>query len=1276
MVKAWREIVTIPTYEVGTPEKNPMFLENRVYQGSSGVVYPYPVIETISNEKTDKDYQAIWLENEYINVMILPELGGRVQMAYDKIKQRHFVYYNHVVKPALVGLAGPWISGGIEFNWPQHHRPSTYMPVDTCIEEHADGSVSVWVSEMEKMFHQKGMAGFTLRPGCAYLEIKGRLYNRTDVPQTFLWWANPAVEVNDAYQSVFPPDINAVFDHGKRAVSSFPIATGTYYKMDYSAGVDISNYKNIYVPTSYMGVNSRFNFEGGYENDTQAGMLHVASHHYSPGKKQWTWGNGDFGRAWDRNLTDEATTEEMKQWGLTREGFRPYIELMAGVYTENQPDFSWLMPYEEKQFTQYFMPYRELGVVKEASKDFLFNISLTPDPSPKERGVVSLSAKEVSTPLSLGEGSGVRLLIFATNKQDVRLVLRKDNGEVLYDKQHTLSPESVLVETVECPKVQLSELTFEICKQFPYGERTVLSWHAESDEIRPIPESAEAALPAQQVKTNEQLYLTGLHLEQYRHATWSPVDYYEEGLRRDPDDIRCLNALGLWYIRKGRFQKAEAYLRKAVKLITKRNPNPYDSEPLYNLALALKYQAQVDKLTSKQVDELTSKQVDELTSEQVDELTSEQVDELTSELNNSSARPNETLDPSRTCQLNISEAYELFWKATWSKAWADAGYFEAAKISTMQGRYEDALEEVNRCLINNWHNHKARALKAAILRILDKKDEALALIEESLKLDLFNYGCRYEQYLLEVDKLTSKQVDKLTPETNNSSARQLNNSSARPNGTLDPSRTCQLNNSSTLIKMKEMLRHSSQNYDELALDYCAAGLTEEARAIWDIAISEGATSPMTYYYLASLTPEGKRIDYLKLAEEADSLYCFPNRAEDVVVLEAAKKCNPNGAKAPYYLGCLYYAARQYDQAIENWELSARLDPNFPTVWRNLALGRFNKQRLNTEGTEMKEVTEEALKYMERAFHLDENNERTLMELDQLYKRLHKPHAERLAFLQRYPDLIQRRDDLVLEEVTLLNMLGRYEEAKEIIDNRIFHPWEGGEGKVSGQYQMCRLEIAKRSLTPNPSSKERGVVTLSAEKVITPLSLGEGSGVRLAITLLEECLVFPHHLGEGKLYGAQDNDFYYFLGIAHEMLGEKEKASEYFQKGTEGPTEPAAAMYYNDAKPDQIFYAALCYRKLGHEDKARSLFNKLINYGKQHIYDKVVMDYFAVSLPDLLIWEDSLDTKNLIHCKYMLALGYYGMGDEEKALKYLAEVEALDNNHLGIRQFRTFIDTKF
>ena len=196
-VRAWEEDILLPTYEIGKEEKNPIFLEKRVYQGSSGSVYPYPVVEKISDEKKDKLYHALFIENEYIKVMILPELGGRIHMAYDKVKQRHFVYYNQVVKPALVGLTGPWISGGIEFNWPQHHRPSTFLPTDFSIEEHADGSKTVWCNEVERMFRTKGMQGFTLYPGKAYIEINVKIYNRTSFPQTFLWWANPAVVVND-----------------------------------------------------------------------------------------------------------------------------------------------------------------------------------------------------------------------------------------------------------------------------------------------------------------------------------------------------------------------------------------------------------------------------------------------------------------------------------------------------------------------------------------------------------------------------------------------------------------------------------------------------------------------------------------------------------------------------------------------------------------------------------------------------------------------------------------------------------------------------------------------------------------------------------------------------------------------------------------------------------------------------------------------------------------------------------------------------------------------
>ncbi|MEI7501998.1 MAG: DUF5107 domain-containing protein [Paludibacter sp.] len=1079
-VSCWHEDVVIPTYEIGKAEKNPIFLEKRVYQGSSGVVYPYPVVEKIDDEKHDKVYKAIYLENEYIKVMILPELGGRVQMAYDKIKQRHFIYYNQVIKPALVGLTGPWISGGIEFNWPQHHRPSTFLPVDHTIENNADGSVTVWVSENEKMFHQKGMAGFTLHPGKAYLEIKGKLYNPTPVPQTFLWWANPAVAVNEHYQTVFPPDVHAVFDHGKRDVSTFPIATGTYYKIDYSAGVDISNYKNIPVPTSYMAINSEFNFVGGYENDTQAGVLHVASHHISPGKKQWTWGNGDFGKAWDRNLTDEDG---------------PYIELMAGVFTDNQPDFSWMQPYEEKTFTQYFLPYRELGIVKNASQDLLLNLDKV--------------------------GDKAIIKVFATGLQkNARVVL-----EGFLDETLDLSPEQVFER-----KVLIGEIAFADLKLVVYSStgREMLAIRTEKQE-RPEAEAAKPALSPEETTTCEQLYLTGLHLEQYRHATYVATDYYQEALKRDASDVRNNNAMGLWLLRRGKFAESEKYFQTAIDTQLQRNPNPYDGEPRYNLGLALQYQGK------------------------------------------------------------NKQAYDAFYKSCWNAAMQDAGYFGCAQISCVKDNLTDALYEVDKSLIRNWHNHKARVLKTAILRKLGREQEALTMIEDSLKIDLFNFGCRFEKYLL-----TSADV--------------------------------------VLSEMHQLMHGEIHNYEVVALDYIAAGMYNEAISLLEEGIKVCSTTPMTYYYMGwALSLGGK--ESKKVFEKAASHspeYCFPNRVEAILALECAQKVNPKDAKAPYYLGNLWYDKRQYTEAIACWEKSVEIDDNFPTVLRNLSLAYFNK--LQHE--------EKALQYLEKAFSLDTTDARILMELDQLYKRLCRSHAERLAFLEKYYNLVLQRDDVYLEYLTLCNQLGNYSKAIELIDNHIFHPWEGGEGKVPAQYQLARVELAKQLIAKKEYEQ--------------------------AIRLLNECLEYPHNLGEGKLHGAQENDFHYWLGFAYEGLGLMNEARKYWELAKDGNTEPAAAIFYNDQKPDKIFYQGLALLKLGLPNEANKRFDKLIAFGEKHLNETIKLDYFAVSLPDLLIWEDDLTFRNKIHCHYMLGLGYYGLGEAEKANTHLLEAAKMDINHQGVQ----------
>lgn len=1092
-VKLWEEKVIIPTYGVGKPDKNPMFFEKRVYQGSSGKVYPNPIIEKIFDQKEDKEYTALYLENKYLKIMILPELGGRVQMAYDKIKERHFVYYNQVVKPALVGLTGPWISGGIEFNWPQHHRPSTFEPVDYTLTNNADGSKTVWVNELEKMFRTKGMAGFTLHPDKAYLEISAKIYNRTSLPQTFLWWANPAVKVNDDYQSVFPPDVNAVFDHGKRDVSDFPIATGTYYKVDYSPGTDISRYRNIPVPTSYMAVNSEYDFVGGYEHDTQAGLLHVANHHVSPGKKQWTWGYGDFGRAWDRNLTDEDG---------------PYIELMTGMFTDNQPDFSWLMPYEEKTFTQYFLPYQKLGLVKNATKDLLVNVEIVGD-----KALVKIYATSEQTGLKL---------TFALAEQ------------MLHQEEFSISPENVFEREVGLPKGATDEQIALIVVNASGFE--VLTYQPSINKKNELPAAAKAALMPEEVENNEQLFLTGQHLEQYRHATYSPADYYNEALKRDPKDIRCNNALGVLNLRKGDFEIAAEYFNTAAKTISDRNPNPYDSEPYYNLGLTLKYLG---------------------------------------------------------CN---KEAYDAFYKATWSSAWQDTGYFSIAQLDIMKQDFNPALDHISKALDRNANNGKAYVLKAAILRKLNKHDEALETTETALKRDLFNLGSLYEKSLI------LKALERL-----DESAAALQN-------------------------LVTFSRKTSHNIIEYALDYAAAGLFKEAIDL--LSLTERETrSPMVDYYLAyyldKLNDDARR-QYLKKAASASSYLCFPNRLEDIAVLKFAIAENPADCKAPYYLGNLLYDKREYQEAIKSWELSVERNPDFPTVHRNLAIAYFNKAKLEAK----------SLEHFEKAFELDKTDARVLMELDQLYKRLNKAPAERLSFLEENLQTVLQRDDLYLERAALYNLLGECNKAYQLLMDRQFHPWEGGEGKVSGQYVYAMVEMAKKDI--------------------------QAGNYQQAISLLDGARAYPHSLGEGKLFGACENDIFYWLGIAYGALGEEEKAREYFLKATVGLSQPGAAIFYNDQQPDNIFYQGLAWQKLGEEEKAKEIFENLIAYGEQHLNDEPKIDYFAVSLPNLLIFEDNLTLRNRIHCLYISGLGKAGLNQVAASKQLFEEILHVDSCHLGAK----------
>ncbi len=557
-VSAVLEPLSLPTYPVGEPEKNPVFFEKRVYQGSNGKVYPVPFIDKVGDVPQPVTYRSARLENEYLRLVLLPEIGGRIFLGQDKSNGDYdFFYRQDVIKPALVGLAGPWISGGVEFNWPQHHRPGTFLPCDVFIEEESGGVRTVWMSEHDPLNRLKGMHGIRLRPGSSLIELRGRLYNRTPLTQTFLWWANLAAMVHDDYESFFPADVNYVADHAVRALSSFPVARNDYYGIDYAAREGANNlcwYKNIPVPTSYMVCQTRFDFFGGYDHRAGGGFVHIADRHIAPGKKQWTWGNHPFGHAWDRELTDANG---------------PYIELMAGVYTDNQPDFSYLLPYETKTFSQYWWPIQGLGPVQQASTEAALRLVVNAD----------------------------RAIDFGVNvssRQENLRVLLTEGDRIVLDRTITLAPGdcwrsenlSLQGDSATALRATLVSAEDKVLLEFRPVDPSTLRRERQQATEPPAPEEVASA---------DELYFIAEHLEQYRHPTRAPEIYWREALRRDPGDARCNLALGRDFLRRGIFSEAASHLEAAISRLTSRHPNPVTGEAHYYLGLCRQFQDRIEE---------------------------------------------------------------------------------------------------------------------------------------------------------------------------------------------------------------------------------------------------------------------------------------------------------------------------------------------------------------------------------------------------------------------------------------------------------------------------------------------------------------------------------------------------------------------------------------------------------------------------------------------------------------------------------------------------------
>jgi len=503
-VSVREETLTIPTWEIGPPAVHPLF------PAPQGPIYPYTQNDTLTDRKVDKPYQAVTLENEYVRVLVLPEIGGRVHGAKDKTNGYTWLYWQPTIKPGLISMTGAWISGGIEWNFPHGHRPSGFMPVDHRIVKNADGSATVWVGETEPVYRMRWLVGLTLFPGHSFLRCDYVFINPTDHRQPFQFWATGATHANEWTQAQYPGEV--MTGHGKEEFWYWPV----------DHGLDQSWWKNVENANSFFAWQSRDDWFGTYDHKADAGTVHVADHRVMPGKKLWTWGSGPSGRIWEDILT---------------EGGGPYYEPQAGAFSDNQPDYHWMEPGQVRVAHDYWYPVRGTRGFQKADRDFALNVEVA-----NGRAFAAVHAT------SAFEAVKVTLI-----DQRSRQVLIETMTPVSPDRPFT-------IDLVAPPRLSVYDLRLTVADR-DGAPRIALQPQKPGNGALPAP----AVAPPDPAKVDaDELYAWGEWLDRFVRRPEALV-YYHEALRRDAKDVRVNLELGGIALKETRWEAALQHLDAALE---------------------------------------------------------------------------------------------------------------------------------------------------------------------------------------------------------------------------------------------------------------------------------------------------------------------------------------------------------------------------------------------------------------------------------------------------------------------------------------------------------------------------------------------------------------------------------------------------------------------------------------------------------------------------------------------------------------------------------------
>ncbi len=1069
-VKMVEKNYTIPSYDQKAPNVMPRFYEGKSHQGVQRRIYPYPYDDGITPNKIDKDYPMIHIENEFIDLAISPQLGGRIYYADDKSNDYNYLYNNHVVKPSLIGMIGNWISGSLAWGYPHHHGPNTVESMAYTLEEGDDGSKTVWIRTWDRRHRMEALVGYTVYPNSSIIEMTIHPKNRTAVSNSFLFWTNPAVHCDSTYQVIFPPSVKYVTFHSKNQMTAWPIADSYFNNYDFT-GMDISMWKNTHVPSSFFSWDPRENYFGGYDHGKEAGTAWVGNRYTSPGMKYWADGNNANGEMINEGLTDNDGR---------------YIELMAGFYTDNQPDYSWLQPYETKIGKMIWFPIRELGGLKYANRNGALNYSI--------------------------EGGRVELRLNATSPHKKAKAIISTKNDVLLEKNIVISPAQPVKVDVKLPiGIEENDLSFSLLNE---DGKLLLSYlpseHQTPDYEKPQPMKPFPA-PAE-MKSVEELYLAGLRLDQFYNASISPMPYYQEALNRDPNNYDVNVQLGINAIKAYDWTSAEKHFRIAVERITANYTRPKDGEALYYLGLSLRMLG------------------------------------------------------------DDEEAYEMFYRASWSYGWHTASYFQLASMDCMSDSYLAALNHIDLSISTNTANMRAIGVKAYILRKMNRIDEAEELLR--VKLDT----CK-------IDLMALNELHKI----------------AQMRGE---------NSKAILDELERLMVGDVQLPIELSLEYAQIGAYKDAIEILERVINKIDFPMVDYtlgYYYNMIGNSKKAKEYYSSASTKPSDYCYPFRWEDVIILKDAMNVNKDDAMAPYYLGNLLFE-HQADEAIKYWKKSLEIAPNFYITNRNLAWAYKAYKRDYVV----------ALDYMNRAFESNRTDARVLYELDELNDLNKLSPKAMYNFLKKNMKVVKSHSDNILRYAIRAAEYGKYEEALDIMKSNFIMEVEGARD-LQDNYLNCYSVLALNYLEKGQYKKALNNIQ---EGLDYPIGLyGRSIYARLNYIagLIYEKMgdkskanKYFKDASETVMDRRSNGEHIYYKAMALKKVGKEQEANTLLKKMLENVDQGAAfftqfeggSRTADKLAAKEHFHFGLAHYGLGEISEAKAEFAKALEYQPGNIWCQV------------------------------------------------------------------------